>query len=244
MFKVMFALILSTLLVGCVVNYDDSIYNPFVQFYHGESKEEILSNPTYELDDQALTLLEGRTISDDVEWYESRGFSCVGYSSFEATSADLKYAIGFGRKLGAKIALGYKSYTRTSPGMITLDTGMGISLSNDASRDKYNIVVTYWVKRKPYILGAIFRELSKDQKIAIDRNRGVYIKNVVIGSPAFNADILPGDCLLSIDGLIIDDKEFIKRALTDRKGKNVVIEVFRSGKIISKAITLNSIGIE
>ena len=106
------------------------------------------------------------------------------------------------------------------------------------------MVVTYWVQRKPYILGAIFRDLTNEQKVAIGRNRGVYVKNIVIESPAYYADILPGDYLISIDGTMIKDVVDIKRMLSEEVGNQVSVEIFRNGSLITKNVELDTHGIE
>jgi C-terminal processing protease CtpA/Prc len=62
---------------------------------------------------------------------------------------------------------------------------------------------------------------------------------VVDESPAFNADILVGDVILSIDGVAIGGMQSFSDTLRPRGGKLVSIAILRRGQRIEKEVQLN-----
>ena len=51
--------------------------------------------------------------------------------------------------------------------------------------NRFDYGATFWAKRKKYVLGAYFSDLSSAQRAKYERNQGVEIKAVVKGTPAF-----------------------------------------------------------
>lgn len=95
----------------------------------------------------------------------------------------------------------------------------------------------YFVKQR-FGLGVFVRDLSDSERQELQTNKGVVVRLVVDGTPAFNADILVGDMVVSIDNVpVINDQTFMD-ILNERRGKQVTILVLRRGQRIEKSIQL------
>jgi len=107
------------------------------------------------------------------------------------------------------------------------------------SNRRYDFHASYWAKAKPSILGVHLRDLTPDERQAIGRNTGTTVITPIYGSPAFNADILTGDIILSINGEKVSDGQRLKSLLGSRRGSEVSILIHRRGREIVKNVKLN-----
>lgn len=103
-------------------------------------------------------------------------------------------------------------------------------------RHEYGAI--YFVKLK-YLLGANFRNLEDFERRKIQTNKGVVIEMIVDGSPAFNADLLPGDIVTAIDSIRISDAEEFEDLLNFRRGKNINLSLLRNEKSVELSVQLN-----
>jgi PDZ domain len=104
-------------------------------------------------------------------------------------------------------------------------------------RSDYGAV--YFVKQK-FGLGAFSRDLNDSERQELQTNKGAVIRLVVDATPAFNADLLVGDIVTSIDGVLVANSEAFGDLLRERRGKYVTLSLLRRGQKIEKAIQLNS----
>ena len=70
-------------------------------------------------------------------------------------------------------------------------------------------------------------------------NKGVIIRLVVDESPAFKADLLPGDILNSIDGIQILNSNQFSKLISERKGNEITVQLLRDGRNINAPVKLN-----
>jgi membrane-associated protease RseP (regulator of RpoE activity) len=103
-------------------------------------------------------------------------------------------------------------------------------------RSDYGAV--YFVKPR-FTLGAYTRDLNDDERIAMETNQGAAVLTVVDGTPAFHADILPGDIIVSIDGSRVSNAEGFSTLIREHKGREVGIELRRGDRNIQKRVQLN-----
>lgn len=103
--------------------------------------------------------------------------------------------------------------------------------------DRYDYGALYFVKRK-YVLGANWRDLSDEERQAIQSNRGLYIMSVVNGSPAFNSDILAGDILLEVQGEAVTSQDAAGQQLAALAGQKIEVTLYRQGQRIRKVVQL------
>lgn len=103
--------------------------------------------------------------------------------------------------------------------------------------NRYDYGALYLVKRR-YTLGTHWRDLTDAERQALQTNKGVYILGVVNGTPAFEADILPGDVILSINGQSASDQMGFSKLIDAHRGQTVRLAIFRQGAPITKEVQL------
>lgn len=96
----------------------------------------------------------------------------------------------------------------------------------------------YFVKQR-FSLGAFFRNLNDVERQKMQTNRGVLVWVIVDNSPAFEADLLVDDVIVSIDDRPISTTEMLNGLLAERRGKTISLSVVRSGQSLQKIIQLN-----
>lgn len=124
----------------------------------------------------------------------------------------------------------YGSGTTTTYGSTTTYVPMTVH------RSDYGAV--YFIKRK-FSLGASVRDLNDDERRQIQTNKGVAVTVVVDDSPAFDADILAGDIIASIDGIAIANTAGFSETLSTKAGKEILISLLRNGQKIEKTVQLS-----
>ncbi|NCU30981.1 PDZ domain-containing protein [Candidatus Saccharibacteria bacterium] len=105
--------------------------------------------------------------------------------------------------------------------------------------DRYQFNATYWAKAKPTILGVQAINLSEAQRRDLQSNKGVCIKLVVRGGPAFISDVLEGDIIKKINDEEIMDIDHFSRILKRHKGKGVTFSIIRNDEVVNKNVQLN-----
>lgn len=87
-------------------------------------------------------------------------------------------------------------------------------------------------------LGVWVRELNDAERQQTQSNKGVVILVVRDDSPAFEADLLKGDMLVSVDGKPISGRTSFSAMIVEHKGKQVTLEVMRGGQRLEKKVTI------
>lgn len=95
----------------------------------------------------------------------------------------------------------------------------------------------YFVKRK-WSFGLEPRELTDQERQALQSNRGVAVRLIVDGTPAFDADILVGDLLTEIDGVPITSLASFGALLDERSGNRISVTLVRNGTRLVKGVQL------
>lgn len=86
----------------------------------------------------------------------------------------------------------------------------------------------YFVKRR-WLFGAMWRDLTASERQELQSNKGVAVRLVVEGTPAFLADILPDDIILAVNGSPAYGPDELSRLLRESAGKKAAITVRRRG---------------
>ena len=103
---------------------------------------------------------------------------------------------------------------------------------------KSNYGAGYFIKQKT-IIGAQVRDLDDSERKKLQTNKRVIIRLVVDESPAFKADLLPGDILNSIDGIQILNSNQFSKLISERKGNEITVQLLRDGRNINAPVKLN-----
>ena len=126
-------------------------------------------------------------------------------------------------------------------GMSTTTVPGRTSVSNiPYSVNRYDHFASYWVRTEPPRLGLSVRDLTPQERVAIQKNIGVYTRAVIKGSPAFGADLLRGDILTGLGDAKITDTRAFQEAIDRYAGQEVMITFLRFGQQRSVRVTLNS----
>ena len=141
------------------------------------------------------------------------------------------YSTGSATVYGANGSVtAYGSGTTTTHGTKTTYIPMTVH------RSDYGAV--FFVKRR-FELGVGTRDLNDSERQALQSNKGAVVGMVVDGTPAFDADILVGDVLTTIDGLVIQNADSFIALQHERRGKHVALSILRRGQRIEKIVPLN-----
>ena len=105
--------------------------------------------------------------------------------------------------------------------------------------NRFDYYVIFWIKVKHFLLGVVFENLTDELRRKIESNKGVYIISVVKRSPAFENDLLSGDIIRKINNIEVTDRNHFSDLLTESKGQQIELEIFRNDKTIVKTIQLN-----
>jgi hypothetical protein len=97
----------------------------------------------------------------------------------------------------------------------------------------------YFVKQR-FSLGAFVRDLTDSERQRLETNQGVVVLTVVDDTPAFHADILPGDMIYSIDGDRVPNQDSFSRITSEHRGRVVPIVIIRNGRTIEKSVRFNN----
>ena len=143
------------------------------------------------------------------------------------TSYTTGTATAYGSNGGSATA--YGNATTTTYGSRTSYIPMTIN------REQFGAI--YLVKTK-YIFGASWRELTNAERQQIQSNSGLYVTNIIDDSPAFNANVLVGDIILTINGQPIGSQEQAVKTFRTLKGQTVELSLERGGHVIQKSVTL------
>jgi membrane-associated protease RseP (regulator of RpoE activity) len=108
------------------------------------------------------------------------------------------------------------------------------------SVEQYDYLATYWTtRRKPPILGVYCRDLKAKEREKLQQNNGVLIITPVRNSPAWEANLVPGDVLVRFDGEQIGSLDRLTAAIDARAGEKVAVEVIRDGERHKLEVGLN-----
>ncbi len=132
---------------------------------------------------------------------------------------------------------GYANFRGTS---LSTVPGGSTTYQVPYSVDRSDYVATYWVKRKPPVLGVIGSDLPDAIRQKLQTNRGVLVIAVLKGSPAYNADVLKGDVLVGIDNDSTPDARSFLDIVAKYAGKSVTLKILRDGRKMDISLTLRT----
>lgn len=89
--------------------------------------------------------------------------------------------------------------------------------------------VVFFRKAKPAILGAVFRELTSDERQQSGRNGGVAVREVRDDSVAFRAGLLPNDYIFAVDGAAVANIDSLSKFVIAHAGQEISFTCVRKG---------------
>lgn len=121
----------------------------------------------------------------------------------------------------------YGSATTTTYGSSTTYVPMTVN------RSAYGAI--YFVKGR-FRIGAFVRSLNDLERQVLQTNQGVVVVTIVNDSPAYRADVLPGDMIIAMDGENVPNHEAFTRMANERKGRMIKLSLIRQGRAIEKSL--------
>lgn len=102
---------------------------------------------------------------------------------------------------------------------------------------QYNIF--FLIQMENFYTGLYVTDLDDQSRKSIQSNKGVVVKLVVNNSPAYDADIIPGDIILNIGKFSLTNTQSFDRAVEFYQGQNITFNIYRSGIKISKSLKIS-----
>ncbi|MGI0015693.1 MAG: PDZ domain-containing protein, partial [Nitrososphaera sp.] len=176
-----------------------------------------------------------------------------------------------GRKVGAHIILVKSKYKDTVSGAVPLvlpnnttsySTGSATAYGPGGSATAYGssttttygtqtAIIPYSVSRSDYVavflakarqrVGIYPIALTDEERRSLKTNSAVRVDFVVEGTPAFNADVFPGDYVVRLNDDVVSSPDTYVTLLNKYEGRDVTFHFVRDGKPLSKLIHINAI---
>lgn len=182
----------------------------------------------------AAAIAQGKSVGADLVIIFSPQYTGSITSSVPITTptTTTSYSSGTATAYGSNGSVtAYGSGTTTTHGTKTSYIPITVNRSDYAA--------SYFVK-VTYKFGARLNELDSAQRQRIESNKGVIVEMVVDNTPAFNADVLPGDIILSIDDSPVLNPDWFSEQISNKSGKEISLKLYRNGKVIYKNVALNN----
>jgi len=106
------------------------------------------------------------------------------------------------------------------------------------SVNRYDYGAAFFVRMRQR-LGLYPKALDDAERQRLQTNSAVAVDFVVDGSPAFRADILPGDYVLSLAGQSPGGPEEFLKQVKDHEGEEVELVLLRGDQKITKRVQIN-----
>jgi hypothetical protein len=238
------------ILAGCA--------NPYADFYHSTIDTKTLKS--YVPSSAPLVIYTTNDFRKDTDALILRSFAPIGNSSFNAGSnaASERQLRSQAEAVHAQVVLISSHYTHMVTGAVPLvlpqtsttyvsgsfGTATATTYGTETTMMPYSVQrsdfgAVYFVKVRQRV-GIIAAPLDEVTRKRIDTNSGVSVRLVVEGSPAFVADIFPGDILLSINSDRVQSTEQYVQLLNQHEGQTATLHLNRDGHAIDKTIRIAS----
>lgn len=222
--KYILFLILPLLFIGCSTVSD---------FYENWLPPEYISTESFLQEGEDPEIYYSTDILSDIYFLRSNYFLILGNSSYNGPADDsVEDEIDtLCRETGAKIALYTTQYTDTRTGV----TGYNGYVSSYSIK-RYDYDIFLFVPMSPAEIlyygriGLSYSDLTSSERIAARQNTGASIDVVYQDSPAFYANLAPGDVITEVNGIAIYDSNVLDEVFASLTSEDKVeIKFIRDG---------------
>jgi len=165
-------------------------------------------------------------IASILNYHPGQTYTTTQYGTVNANA----YGSG-GYAYGSGSYSGYS--TTTTPG--TFDTQYV-----PYQRAIYDYAAAFWRHAKPGILGARLLPIPETMRSTLQRNTGVLVDVVILNSPAFRANIFPGDVIIQIADKPVETVPELMDLLPTYAGKTVLFKILRDSQTRDIDVRLNA----
>jgi len=207
-----------------------------------------------------LTIYTTSDFQKDTDALIRKGYVPIGNSSFNAgsTAVSERQLRSQAADVHAEVVLISSHYTHTVTGAMPLvlpqtSTSYTTGTYGSATTTTYGTQTTmmpYSVARSDYgavyfvktrqRAGIIAAPLDDAAHKRLGTNSGVLVRLVVDGTPAFNADVFPGDVLLSVNTERVQSVDQYTQLLNQFEGQTAAFHFNRDGHEIEKTFRIAS----
>ena len=220
--RLLFSLVTCILLSACASSGQSKFYEEYVDF-NGLKEVQTLAKG------EEPSIVFAADLQREIKVARSKGYVPIGGASFNGTpdseSAIAKYAKSWGAVLVLVSSKFTNTETTATPLLLpntqtttasgTIYGGQGSSTFSGSATTRGTIAVpittterrfdqatVYFVKSTRKVrFGLFVADLPIELGVQLERNTGALIENVIEGSPAFVANVIPGDVLIELTGV-------------------------------------------
>lgn len=251
----------AAILSACASGYQQ-FYKPYVD---AKNLQDVQTLPPSE----SPKIFSSNDLQRDVKIAKSRGYIPIGHSSFNGEMESERGVVKQAQETGAVLVLVTSDFTETRTittplfvpnNQTTYSSGSVYGTSGSANysgtsttygtavipitsqQQRYDQTAVYFVKSTRKLKFGLFSiDLPPELRSKLERNTGALIDIVAEESPAFAANVLPGDVLIELDGTTVLNAKHAGELMqsahpTDRK---VPLKVIRNGAERVIEVTLN-----
>lgn len=215
-------------LSGCATSGHQTFYQPYID-------ETFLADVELLREGQKPDVYSSDNLERDIPVMLSKGYVVIGASAFNGGFAGVDEVAAQASRVGATIAIVRYEYTGTQTSTVPLfmpttstsyHSGSvqgygGFATYSGTSRTTGTTVVPMTTNQRRFDQEAVYfaklnrrlkygvylDDLSPDMRRKIQRNMGALVSVVVEDTPAFLANVLPGDILIKVDGTDVRNME-------------------------------------
>lgn len=248
----------------CLSTSNAAFAGPFEKYFQGASNAEIsaLTLPPQ----QPPQLMITSNLDGEVRRLIENGYEIIGSSAFVGPMTEPKKSLKIAKKIKAEIVLYGSSYESTKSGAMPMllpnnstttvngnvyggggAGGFGGTVNTFGTKamvvpfsvDRYNQTAVFFAKLRPEKIGLGIRlgTLEPHQARSLGTSKAIVVSYIIRNSPAFEADLLSDDIILTMAGRDISSSEKMRQVKVEFAGKTVPVEIMRGGS----AKTLNII---
>lgn len=200
--------------------------------------------------EQPETFMATGNLVDDVDRMWRRGYGVMGYSTFNSPNDKTADAIKWGRALKARYVMLGARLTSSQTGALPVTTpqtrtstsnGMigGTPFSATTTRygtqtnyvpftvNRFDKLAVYFSEVRKKGTGILPRELTPAEISSLETQRAMAVRAVRDGSPAYEANILPGDVIVEVNGKPADDANWMAAV---QAGPVLHVKLMRNGQ--------------
>lgn len=239
-------------LLGCAAGGYERSYQPFVDPSEVREVRSLASGETPKI-------VVSEQVGPEVKRLLSQGYVALGQSLFNGAMATDEELVAQARRVGAVLVLvnNRHAVTQTTSIPLTLPTkatgaspggpvgGEAQLPSSGAPGGTRSATLPVVVQDERFDQQAVFfaestrrprcglflGSLSSEDRRVSRRASGAMITNIATGTPAFDADILPGDLLLAVNGMPVSDGDQAQELLksVEKDGAVLSLTIYRRG---------------
>ena len=236
------SIVVATLLSGCA----SPVYKYFTPMQVTNATEPISCiNPQ-------VTVIQ--SIDPNMQKVLRQGWVEVGYSSWNDEASDIQSdLIKKAKEINACLVLVYKKQSGSEIEEMPVDGYApspffgggyyGSYYGGFTSYAPYTVYlyqydIFFLTKMERFYTGLYVADLDDKSRKLIQSNKGVVVTLVVNESPAYNADIIPGDIITKVGMINLTNYDSFNHAIRYYSGESAVFNINRGGKSLSKTINV------